>query len=161
MHSPACLPERLYFLLRQLLGPLTLQLPLSLVPIWSLIATPIHTRQTNHRQQPAQLTPSRKKRKMSSQKGAEMSLEEVEKRNPMPEEPLKRDADAGYETYVEDWKREEGLPEEAIRQLVASQHQESMPAAADAEINVEIVGSGGRKVPLTELSDFMLDRSRK
>ena len=79
----------------------------------------------------------------------------------MPEEPLKRDADAGYETYVEDWKREEGLPEEAIRQLVASQHQESMPAAADAKINVEIVGSGGRKVPLTELSDFMLDRSRK
>lgn len=97
---------------------------------------------------------------MNPQEGSEKG-HRMQKEAPMPAEPMTADAEQGYDAYVEGWKREDGLPEEVIRQVIASQHQHSSQAAVDAEIDWKLVGQGGPKVPLSELTDFMLERSRQ
>ena len=70
--------------------------------------------------------------------------------------------------YVQDWKAEEGLPEDAIRSVVQRAEgqggdggrEEEKEIGNEPEVEVEIEG-GGEKVDLSELAEFMIERSRK
>jgi hypothetical protein len=83
------------------------------------------------------------------------------------EEPTKAAADAGYVDCVEGVKRAEGLPEIAIRNVVARQHGGTVEATEEAERKLgtidtgETKGGGSPEVPLTELTSWMMERSRK
>lgn len=70
-------------------------------------------------------------------------------------------ADRVYREYVEGWKREEGPLEEAVRQVVGTQRGGGGAATQAAEGDRPRGSVDTETVPLSELTDFMMDRSRK
>ena len=69
------------------------------------------------------------------------------------EEPAKAEADREYSTYVAQWKAEEGLPEDAVEEVLAKEKR--MESANEGG------GEDKKVVPISETVDFMMDRSRQ